>query len=74
MIKLYGICPHCKFETQVEKQNACYCMCDKCGEIFNIMGSAKIQGIALSDQAMEDITKEIESDVAPRVSNFKWRK
>lgn len=69
--KLVGICPHCGLETKIEKSSACYCMCNSCNKIYNIMGDAKIQGVALSEQRMEDLIKEIEKDVSSRVSN--WR-
>ena len=74
MSRLFGICPHCGFETEINNTNACYCMCAECGEIFNIMGNAKVQGVKLSEESLKQLIKEVEKDISGKVSNgrVKW--
>lgn len=74
MNKLFGICPHCGFETEIKNTNACYCMCEECGEVYNIMGHAKVHGVKLSEDALKQLIREVEKDISGRVSNgrVKW--
>lgn len=71
-MKLFGICPHCQGETEIENTNACYCMCQSCGKMYGIMGNAKIEGAVLSENRELELHKEIEKDVRHRVSNWRY--
>lgn len=70
-MKLFGICPSCGYETEIDNPSAAYLMCGQCFEIYNIMGDAKIEGSKLSTERKQGLIKEIEKDVSHRVSN--WR-
>lgn len=69
---LFGICPYCGSETEIDNSNSNYCMCHFCNKIYNTNNHAKIQGIAVSESRLKELEKEIEKDVGHIISNWRF--
>lgn len=74
MLKVFGICPDCGFETEISNlgTNNSYQMCQQCGSMYNICGNAKVQGVKLSDDRRKEIIKEIEKQARNIVDNWRY--
>ena len=73
-MKIYGICPLCDTETEINDSKCSYQQCMNCGKIYSISsGIAKVKGMELQPKEKEEVYEKAQKLIEPLIDGYKFR-